>query len=300
MSQLRSITIGQRTTTYRAAGEQGPVLLLIHGLASSSHTWEPVIDELGRTHCVIAPDLPGAGGSNNPGGDFSLGSQASCVRDLMVALDIDTATFVGHSFGGGVAMQSVYQFPERCERLVLVSSGGLGREVAGLLRALSLPGAELGLAVGCAPQIVNAGYAIQRALRRVGLQPTPSTRAVGRSYASLATGEARTTLLRSLRAVVGVDGQRVSAHDRLHLAALVPTMIVWGTRDRMIPVTHAYSAKDAIPGSRLELLEGAGHFPHHDQAGRFVEALNDFISETEPAALTGNELRSLLDPVADG
>lgn len=289
MSKPSSVTIGGRTISYRGAGE-GPVIMLIHGLASSSETWDPVLEPLATRARVIAIDLPGAGGSTNPGGDFSLGAQASCVRDLMVALDIDRATLVGHSFGGGVAMQAVYQFPERCERLVLVSSGGLGREVAGLLRALSLPGAELALAFGCAPQFVGAGQAIQRALRRVGLQPTASTQAMGRSYASLSTGDARTTLLRSLRSVVGVNGQMVSAADRLHLATLLPTMIVWGAKDRIIPASHAQRAHEAIPGSRLEVIEGAGHFVYHDQAARFSDLVLDQLAQTEPAVLTGVEL----------
>jgi pimeloyl-ACP methyl ester carboxylesterase len=293
MTELSSVSLGERTVTYRTAGE-GPTLLLIHGLASSSHTWEPVIERLARTHRVIAPDLPGAGGSNNPGGDYSLGAQASWLRDLMVALDVDRATIVGHSFGGGVAMQAVYQFPERVERLALVSSGGLGREVAGLLRALALPGAEFALAFGCAPQFVNAGLSIQRALRRVGLEPTASVRAVARSYASLSTGEARKTLLRSLRSVVGVEGQRVSAQDRLYLAAAIPTAIIWGARDRIIPSTHAYAAHEAIAGSRLELIEDAGHFPHHDAPERFCEAVEAFIAETEPANLTGIQVGELL------
>jgi pimeloyl-ACP methyl ester carboxylesterase len=289
-----TLRIGGREISFRAAGTEGPAIVLIHGLASSSQTWVPVLDLLAEGHRVVAIDLPGTGATTNPGGDFSLGAQASTVRDLMIALDIERATLVGHSFGGGIAMQSVYQFPERCERLVLVSSGGLGREVAGLLRLLSLPGAELALAIGCAPQIVQAGLSIERGLNKIGLQPSAATKAMARSHASLSTGEGRATLLRSLRSVVGVDGQRVSATDRLHLASLVPTLVTWGTKDRIIPVAHGHSAHEAIPGSRLELLEGAGHFAHHERAERFAQILNDFIAETQPAQLRADSVRDLV------
>src|SRR5438128_7981111 len=117
-------------------------------MASSSATWNAVLPLLAEHATVIAPDLPGHGGSTNPGGDYSLGAHASWVRDLMIALEIPRATLVGHSLGGGVAMQTAYQFPERCERLVLVGSGGLGKEGALLLRAPAFPRSELLLSAG--------------------------------------------------------------------------------------------------------------------------------------------------------
>lgn len=295
MTELSTVSIGARTVSYRARGE-GPVVVLIHGMASSSETWVPLLDRMADHARVIAVDLPGIGGSSNPGGDYSLGAQASAIRDLMVSIGVERATLVGHSYGGGVAMQAAYQFPERCERLVLVSSGGLGREVAGLLRFLSLPGSEVVLSVGCSDQVMRAGGAVIRALGRIGLQPTASTAAIGRSYASLATPEARKTLLRTLRAVIGVDGQRVSAADRLGLAGAIPTMIVWGDRDRIIPAAHARAAHELIPGSTLEIMPGAGHFPHHDDAARFVRILHEFIGRTEPARLTDEQVRSLITP----
>src|SRR5207249_4912908 len=174
-----------REVTYRAAGS-GPVVVLIHGMASSSATWDPVIPLLAEHTTVVAPDLPGHGGSTNPGGDYSLGAYASWIRDLMIALEIPRATLVGHSLGGGVAMQTAYQFPERYERLVLVSSGGLGKEVAFLLRALAFPGSEFVLSAGCSPRVLTAGRTVGGWLRRAGLQPTASLAEVGRCYASLA------------------------------------------------------------------------------------------------------------------
>jgi len=287
-----SIRIRGREATYRVAGS-GPAVVLIHGMASSSSTWSGVIPELAQNATVIAPDLPGHGGSTNPGGDYSLGAHASCVRDLMIALGIPHATLVGHSLGGGVAMQMAYQFPERCERLVLVGSGGLGREVAFFLRALTLPGAELVLSLGCSPRVLTAGQTVAGWLRRAGLRPTAAVGEVGRCYASLARPEARTALLHTLRSVIDTGGQRVSATDRLPLAADIPTLIVWGERDGIIPVGHAHDAHDAIPGSRLEILRETGHFPHAERPERFVDALSAFMDATEPATMSEHRLRDL-------
>ena len=131
----RHVSIHGHDVSYRGGGS-GPVVVLIHGMAGSSETWEPVLDELAEHCTVVAPDLLGHGDSDKPRGDYSLGAHASSIRDLLIALGHDRATIVGQSFGGGVAMQLAYQYPERCERLVLVASGGLGQEVALLLRAL--------------------------------------------------------------------------------------------------------------------------------------------------------------------
>src|SRR6188474_2720259 len=140
-SDLREIELHGHRVAYRSAGS-GPVIVLVHGITSTSATWERVMPTLSKRFTVIAPDLLGHGGSAKPRGDYSLGAYASGVRDLLIALGHEHATFVGHSLGGGVAMQLAYQFPERCERLVLINSGGLGSEVNLLLRMATLPGAE--------------------------------------------------------------------------------------------------------------------------------------------------------------
>ncbi|MGH2829384.1 MAG: alpha/beta fold hydrolase, partial [Actinomycetota bacterium] len=281
-----------RDVAYRMAGS-GPAVVLIHGIAGTSATWDAVMPRLAPHAMVVAVDLPGHGGSTNPGGDYSLGAHAACLRDVMIALDIPRATLVGHSLGGGIAMQSAYQFPERCERLVLVSSGGLGREVAASLRALALPGAELVLSIGCTERVVGAGRAVARWLRRVGLRPSNSMGEFGRGYASLTTPAARTAMVQTLRAVVDPGGQRVSATDRLPLAAEIPTLIVWGERDGIIPVAHGRAAHEAIPGSRLEILP-AGHFPHTEQPESLVRILVEFLNQTQPASLSEERLRVLL------
>src|SRR6476469_4784959 len=127
---------------YTAAGAAPGVLLLIHGLGGTRQTWRHLIPVLARTHTVIAPDLPGHGESDPPAGDYSLGAHACAVRDLLLALGHHRATLIGHSLGGGVALQTAYQFPERTDRLMLISSGGLGAEVTPILRAATLPGAD--------------------------------------------------------------------------------------------------------------------------------------------------------------
>jgi len=285
--ELRDLTIHDQRITYRTAGS-GPVVLLIHGMAGSATTWRQVMPGLARRFTVIAPDLLGHGQSDKPQGDYSLGAFACTLRDLLVALGHDSATVVGQSLGGGVAMQFSYQYPERTERLVLVGSGGLGREVNTLLRLLSLPGSEAVLRLGCAEPVRGAIEWVGGAAARVGLQPAPVVAELWRSYSSLGDDAARSAFLRTLRSVVDPRGQAVSAANRLHLAAEVPTLIVWGDADPIIPVEHAYAAHESIPGSRLEIFEGVGHYPHCESPERFVEVLCDFIESTVPARITAS------------
>jgi pimeloyl-ACP methyl ester carboxylesterase len=282
---LREISIHDQRITYRSAGS-GPVLLLIHGMAGSSETWRQVMPGLAQRFTVVVPDLLGHGRSEKPEGDYSLGAFACTLRDLLVALGHERVTVVGQSLGGGVAMQFCYQYPERTERLVLVGSGGLGREVSRLLRLLSLPGSEPVLRLACAAQVHRAIESVSSAAARVGLRPAPAVAELWRSYASLTNDAARRAFLRTLRAVVDPRGQAVSASNRLHLAAQVPTLIVWGEVDRIIPVDHAYAAHTLIPGSRLEIFQGVGHYPHCEAPERFVQVLIKFIETTTPARIT--------------
>lgn len=232
---------------------------------------------------VLAPDLLGQGESDKPRGDYSLGAHANTLRDLLDALGHERATVVGQSLGGGVAMQLAYQFPERCERLVLVNSGGLGREVNLILRLLTLPGAEYAFPLVCTPRLRDAGNLVATWLGRAGVRATPARQEIWRSYASLADPDSRHAFFRSLRDVIDLGGQAVSALGRLHRAAHLPTLIVWGAQDPFIPVSHAAAAHKAIPGSRLEIFEGVGHYPHCEAPERFVEVLLDFIASTKPA-----------------
>jgi pimeloyl-ACP methyl ester carboxylesterase len=268
--------------------------VLLHGIAGGSDTWNDVIEQLAERYTVVAPDLLGHGESAKPRGDYSLGAYASGVRDLLTALGHDKGTVVGHSLGGGVAMQMAYQFPERCERLVLVSSGGLGREVHFLLRAATLPGSEWVLPLLAANPIINTGTSVGAFFRRVGMRAGPDIDELWRSFSSLGDREARSAFVQSLRSVVEPGGQRVNASDRLYLAERVPTMLMWGERDPIIPIEHGRAAHEMIPGSRFEGFPDAGHFPHRDDPRRFVKTLSDFIDTTDPAAVTDADFRALL------
>ena len=287
------ITLHGHDVHYRREG-WGPPILLIHGIAGSSQTWEDVVPFLSDRHTVVAPDLLGHGDSAKPRGDYSLGAYASAIRDLMRAIGHDRVSVVGHSLGGGVAMQLAYQFPEMCERLVLVSSGGLGREVSIFLRAATLPGAEWVLPLLASNRVLSAGGRIGNLLRSVGLRAAPDLEEMWRGFSSLSDGEARQAFIYTLRGIVDPGGQRVSARDRLYLAQTVPTMLIWGERDPIIPVVHGHSTHEEIPGSRLEVMDGAGHFPYRDDPRRFAGLLSEFMEQTEPAEANWDELRELL------
>ena len=278
---------------YRQAGS-GPLLVMIHGIAGSSGTWVPLMPLLAEHYTVIAPDLLGHGESAKPRGDYSLGAYASGIRDLLGVLGHERATVVGHSLGGGVAMQFAYQFPQMAERLVLVCSGGLGKEVSPLLRALSLPGSEYVLPVVLAPQIHAVAQAVGGALGRVGLRSDPFLGEVWNAWSRLTDVRAQRAFIHTIRAVIDVAGQRVSARDRLYLAHEVPTMIVWGTRDAVIPVEHAHIAHELIPGSRLELVEGAGHFLPFERPELLDRLLRDFLVTTEPAHVSPQRWQEVL------
>ena len=282
--ELRELTIHEKSLRYRIGGE-GPVVLLLHGLAGSATTWKQVMPALSERFTVVAPDLLGHGKSDKTVGDYSLGSLATALRDLMVALDLERATVVGQSYGGGVAMQLAYQYPERCERLVLVDAGGLGREVHGLLRLLTLPGSEAALLLACAPPIRRTVESIGRIVLRKTMENKPAIAELWRSYTSLGDDATRRAFLRTLRAVIDTRGQAVSAVNRLQLAGEVPTLIIWGADDRIIPVKHAYEAYAAIPNSWLEIIDGVGHYPHCEAPDRFVTALTEFIESTRPARI---------------
>ena len=286
--------------SYRTAGH-GPVLVLMHGVTDSSDTWTPVTRFLSRHFTLVAPDLLGHGESAAPRGDYSLGAHASGVRDLLTALGHSRVTVVGHSLGGGIAMQFAYQFPERCERLVLVSSGGLGREVHLLLRAAALPGVDLVLPFLASSHVLRVGRGVGAALDRVRLRPGGDVAALARGFASLDTAGSRQAFLHTLRAVVEPTGQRVHAGDRLHLAAALPTLIVWGERDSIIPLRHGREAHAAMPGSRFEVFAGAGHMPHADDPERFAAVVTDFCRTTEPVQLGADHWKPLLrGPPGDG
>ena len=271
--------------SYRTAGEGDSVVLLIHGIVGSAKQWDPVTRLLAEHYTVVAPDLLGHGESAKPRGDYSLGAYAASVRDLLLALGHRRATIIGHSLGGGVAMQFSYEYPPFAERLVLVSSGGLGREVHPLLRAATLPGSEIVLPMIAHERLHGVGSFLAQALDRIGLRAGPDLAEMVRGYESLSDAGARMAFIHTLRAVLDITGQRVNATDRLYLGELLPSMVIWGSRDPLIPVSHAKIAHEGLPGSRLEIFNDAGHFPQLHDPVLFAQTLRDFIESTEPTRL---------------
>jgi pimeloyl-ACP methyl ester carboxylesterase len=290
---LQEVALHGHRVGFRVAGE-GPLIVLLHGITSTSDVWLEAMERLAKRYTVVAPDLLGHGRSAKPRGDYSLGAYASGGRDLLGVLGFERGTVVGHSLGGGIALQFAYQFPEYCERLVLVSSGGLGKEVHPLLRAAALPGAELVLPLIIRDWAIGAGSAVAGVLDRFGFSAGPDLAEAARGYASLADRGAREAFLHTLRAVVDLEGQRVSATDRLYLAERLPTLLIWGTDDPIIPIEHGRAARERIPESRLVELPGAGHWPQLDDPDRFVAELTEFVETTEPYVFDLDQMREML------
>ncbi len=249
---------------------------------------------LARDFDVIAPDLPGHGESDRQRGDHSLGGHACVMRDLLHVLGVERATVVGHSLGGGVAMQFAYQFPDMVERLVLVGSGGLGREVSPLIRSAALPFAEQVLPLLTARPLIEVGSAVAGLIGRLGFKPGADLAEVSRGVASLGDTERRAAFVRTVRSVISPLGQRVTATDRLYLAADLPTLIVWGDRDPIIPVEHGRAAHALLPNSRLEIFEGAGHFPQLDDPVHFAELVTEFVADNDAATHNAKKIRARL------
>ncbi len=287
------IELHGRRAVYRIAGD-GPPVVLVHGMLNSSSHWQAVALDLATEYTVIAPDLIGHGDSAAPRGDYSLGAHAASIRDLLTALGIERATIVGHSLGGGVAMQFFYQFPARVQRLVLVSSGGLGHEVSPMLRTAALPGMSAALSLAAHPRLLGAVWGAGTHLRRAGVRQGAYVQAVARALRPLEHPQAREAFLQTLRAVIDVRGQRVSATDRLYLLESMPTMIVWGERDNTIPIEHGRRAHEATPNSHFRTLPRAAHFPHLEEPEALAAVLREFLGESEPCEMDDAEWGALL------
>jgi pimeloyl-ACP methyl ester carboxylesterase len=278
---------------YRTIGS-GPTVVLIHGMINSSRHWEAVAQRLAGSYRVIAPDLIGHGDAATPRGDYSLGAHAASIRDLLTTIGVERATIVGHSLGGGVAMQFFYQFPQRTERLVLISSGGLGHDVSPLLRGAALPASSVLLRLATRPRIVGALAAAGARMRARGNPTGVYLTAVARALGPLQEPGSRRAFLQTLRSVIDVQGQRVSARDRLYLLGEMPTLLVWGERDRTIPLSHGLEAQRSIPNCRFETLPRAAHFPNLEDPEGLASILGDWLATTAPAHIVDSEWRDLI------
>lgn len=277
--EAREIDLHGHRAMYRTAGS-GPPVILIHGMINSSRHWRKVALGLADSYTVIAPDLIGHGGSATPRGDYSLGAHAAAIRDLMTAIGIEKATIVGHSLGGGVAMQFFYQFPQRTERMILISSGGLGREVSAPLRGVAIPGSDLLLALAVNRAVVGGLDRAGRLLSMAGSRFGTYLQAIARAIRPLTRAGQRRAFRETLRAVIDIRGQKVSATDRLYLLDGVPTLLVWGERDGTIPPEHGRHAHAAIDGSRFEMLPDVAHFPNLEAPETLAAVIHEFLDES--------------------
>lgn len=292
---LQYRTIHGYRRAFRVAGS-GPAILLIHGIGDNSTTWTAVQAKLAHRFTVIAPDLLGHGKSDKPRADYSVAAYANGMRDLLSVLDIERVTVVGHSLGGGVAMQFAYQFPQLVDRLILVGAGGVTKDVNVALRVASLPLGSEALAVLRLPMVLPAVQLVGRLggalFGRTGVgRDIPN---MLRILADLPEPTASSAFARTLRAVVDWRGQVVTMLDRCYLTESVPVQLVWGSQDSVIPVSHGRMAHAAMPGSQLEIFDGSGHFPFHDDPDRFIELVERFIDSTVPATHDQEQLRNLL------
>jgi pimeloyl-ACP methyl ester carboxylesterase len=283
MTELKYIDLHGERVAYVDEGS-GEVLLLLHGMAGSWQTWRSVIRPLSRNFRVVAPDLLGHGDSTKPRSDYSLGAFAVLLRDLLDELGVTRATIVGHSLGGGIAMQFIYQHPDYAHRLILIGSGGLGPDVGLTLRLLSAPGAELIMPIIAPRPVLDAGDRLWSWLRKAGIEARRGEE-MWRSYSTLADAPTRQAFLRTLRSVVDFRGQSVSALNRLNTKTDLPTMVIWGDSDAIIPVAHAYAAQHARPDIRLEVLPGVGHYPQIERPAEVVELIDDFITRDAAASV---------------
>src|SRR4051812_19766670 len=273
---------------YRMAGS-GPPVVLIHGMVNSSRHWEGVAQRLASDYTVIAPDLIGHGDSATPRGDYSLGAHAAAIRDLLAVIGIDRATIVGHSLGGGVAMQFFYQFPQRTERLALISSGGLGHDVSPMLRGAALPGVQNLLALAAHPRVLDALWVASKKMRERGNSKGVYLQAIVRALRPLEQPGARTAFVHTLRSVIDIHGQRVSARDRLYLLERFPTLLLWGGRDRTIPSDHGRETLEVVSHARFEILPDAAHFPHIEDPEGVARVLRGWLETTSPTRIEDGE-----------
>ncbi|MRK02306.1 alpha/beta fold hydrolase [Aeromicrobium sp. S22] len=291
IEDVQHVVVHGHRRAYRMCGS-GPALLLVHGLACDSSTWLEVMPMLAERFTVIAPDLLGHGQSDKPDADYSLGGYANGMRDLLTVLGIDKVTVVGHSFGGGVAMQFAYQFPDRTERVVLVATGGLGKEVTPLIRFLTVPGSGLAIGAATSSPLRPVVSAAMRTLARLPVRATRDLGEVATIYEALADPAQRRAVQRVTSHVLNWHGQSVTMTDRSYLARLMPVLVIWGRDDVVIPASHADLAPTQV--SDVHVLEDSGHFPHKDHPEKVARLVTEFVASTEPAHYHRGRWRALL------
>ena len=273
----QSVSVLGHRMAYVTGGEGEPVVLL-HGVGLAASSWQWVLPTLARRFRVFALDMFGCGRSDAPRIDYSLWAMATYVRYFLDAVGVQQADFVGHSLGGGVAMHTRLQYPDRVGRLGLLAPGGMGHELRWLLRTPTLPGASLVMDVVTHPFW-------DRVIKRLGyVEPTaPHKRETRQMWLDLTHPDRRWAFLHMLRGVSNISGQTVSALDRLHLMQQ-PVLLIWGARDRTLPVAQAHRAARLIPHCQLEILPDCGHYPALECPEQVAPLLERFLLAPAPVA----------------
>jgi pimeloyl-ACP methyl ester carboxylesterase len=272
---------GGHAIAYQEAGPaDGPVVVLLHGLASDADTWDKSIGPLAAHGMrVFAVDLLGHGASDKPVSSYLLADFTDSLAAFLDALDIPSATLCGHSFGGAIAMYFGSRHPDRVARVVLVSAGGLGREVHPVLRAAALPIAPIVLRAALRPRLrrLYGRPGLHRALR---LTPDNVTN-LRRAARALGSEAGQASFFASLRGVIAPSGQRNASHEMRAFAERVPMLLIWNEGDPVIPLAHALAhAARAAPSSRLVVFPSRGHEPHRRSAERFADEVAAFVFST--------------------
>ena len=274
MPENRYIDVGGLRTRYWALGDNGTTVVLIHGLGGSADMWMHNVYPLASQHRLYVPDLPGFGGSGQPGPSFSPFDYTRFLGDFMSVLHIDKASLVGQSLGGGVALHYALRFPENVTKLVLVDSAGFGKEVAWTLRLMSLP--LLG-ELCSRPTRKRVELFFKFAVRNRALITKDF---VELYYHFFSEPGFQTFLLRLVRLIVTVRGTREQVLtpivDNLEKIAQ-PALIIWGKKDRVLPLKHGYFAKQKLPNAMLEIIEGCGHLPFFERPDVFNRLVLTFL-----------------------
>ena len=290
---VQFVTLHGHRRAFVKAGS-GPALLLLHGLACDHTSWDPVIKDLAKRYTVIAPDLLGHGLSDKPRADYSLGGYANGMRDLLTVLGVERVTVVGHSFGGGVAMQFAYQFPERTERMILLAPGGFGPEVSPFIKLIQAPGWEPLMHLLTQPGIRHVSTAAMRTLASSGVGRARDLAEVADIMESWKDPRTRFAIRHLVRAVIDWKGQIVTMTDRAYLTETMPMLVIWGRDDQVLPVRHVNTAASLASQAVTEVFPNSGHFPHKDHPDRFVKVVNHFMKSTVPSTYSRARVRSLL------
>ena len=246
-------------------------IVLLHGTSASLHTWDGWVGVLAKERRVIRFDLPGFGLTGPaPDDDYRLASYSKFVAATLDALNVKQVILVGNSLGGNIAWATAATYPERIERLILVDSAGY---------AFSSASVPLGFRIAQLPMInqlmskILPRSLIEGSVKNVYGDPSKVTAALVDRYYDLALREGN-------RRALGLRFSQMQRGDQAEKIATLklPTLILWGSNDHLIPVENAHHFHRDIVGSQLQIFEGLGHVPHDEDPVKTVAAAMKFIA----------------------